>query len=62
MGSGTTLNAAQRTGRRCFGIEIDPHYCDVIVRRFIAFAGQGAVDSEVAARYRVEESEARDGS
>lgn len=32
-GSGTTLVAAQRTRRRGFGIEIDPLYCDVIVRR-----------------------------
>jgi len=32
-GSGTTLVAAERTGRRGAAIEIDPHYCDVIVRR-----------------------------
>jgi hypothetical protein len=32
-GSGTTLVAAQRTRRRGFGIEIDPLYCDVILRR-----------------------------
>ncbi len=32
-GSGTTLIAAERTGRRGAAIEIDPHYCDVIVRR-----------------------------
>jgi DNA modification methylase len=32
-GSGTTLVAAEQTGRRGFGIEIDPHYCDVILRR-----------------------------
>ena len=34
-GSGTTLLAAENTGRRGYGIEIDPHYCDVILRRFI---------------------------
>ena len=32
-GSGTTLIAAEQTGRRGYGIELDPHYCDVIVRR-----------------------------
>jgi DNA modification methylase len=32
-GSGTTLIAAERTGRRGYGIEIDPLYCDIIIRR-----------------------------
>jgi len=33
LGSGTTLMAAETTGRRGFGIEIDPHYADVTIRR-----------------------------
>lgn len=33
-GSGSTLIAAEKTGRRGYGIEIDPRYCDTIVRRF----------------------------
>jgi DNA methylase len=33
-GSGTTLLAAERTGRRGYGIEIDPYYIDTILRRF----------------------------
>lgn len=41
-GSGTTMIAAQRTGRCARLIEIDPHYCDVIVRRWEAFTGKQA--------------------
>jgi len=37
LGSGTTVIAAERTGRRCYGIEIDPLYVDTIVRRWQAF-------------------------
>lgn len=33
LGSGTTLIAAHRTGRRCYGCEIEPRYGDVILRR-----------------------------
>lgn len=38
-GSGTTLIAAQKLGRRCFGMEIDPGYCDVIVERWRKLTG-----------------------
>jgi DNA modification methylase len=43
LGSGTTVIAAERTGRVCYGIEIDPVYIDTIVRRWQAFTGQSAV-------------------
>jgi DNA modification methylase len=42
-GSGTTLIAAETVGRRCFAIELDPAYCDVIVRRWQEFTGKPAV-------------------
>jgi 16S rRNA G966 N2-methylase RsmD len=38
-GSGTTLVAAHSTGRRGYGLELDPHYCDVIVKRMAAATG-----------------------
>ena len=41
-GSGSTLIAAQQTGRRVFLMELDPLYCDVIVQRFEQFTGTQA--------------------
>jgi DNA modification methylase len=43
LGSGTTLIAAQSTGRVCYGIEIDPIFLDVVIRRWQAFTGERAV-------------------
>jgi DNA modification methylase len=42
LGSGSTLIACEKTGRRCFGMEIDTHYCDVILTRWEKFSGQQA--------------------
>ncbi|MEM9066603.1 MAG: DNA methyltransferase [Planctomycetota bacterium] len=56
-GSGTQVIAAERLGRRCFAMELDPRYCDLIVRRFIRFAGEGAVSAEIASRYRIDGKE-----
>lgn len=42
LGSGTTVIAAERTGRICYGIELDPAYVDVVVRRWQAFTGLSA--------------------
>jgi DNA modification methylase len=41
-GSGSTLIAAEQTGRRAFLMELDPLYCDVIVQRFEKFTGRKA--------------------
>jgi DNA modification methylase len=43
LGSGSTLIAAERTGRRCRGVEIDALYVDVIIRRYQAETGRDAV-------------------
>jgi len=45
-GSGTTLIAAEKTGRRGYGIEIDPYYTDTIIRRFDDVYGLKAVHAE----------------
>jgi len=42
-GSGTTLIACERMGRRCFSMEIEPAYCQVIIDRWEAFTGLKAV-------------------
>jgi DNA modification methylase len=39
LGSGTTVIAAERTGRRCYGLELDPGYLDTIIRRWQAVTG-----------------------
>jgi DNA modification methylase len=43
LGSGTTLIAAERIGRTCVGIELDPLYIDTIIRRWRRFKGDRAV-------------------
>jgi DNA modification methylase len=46
LGSGTTVIAAERTGRVCYGIELDPTYVDTAVRRWQRFTGMGAVHGD----------------
>lgn len=43
LGSGTTLIAAQKTGRICYGMELDPKYVDVIVQRYVDYTGNEQV-------------------
>ena len=42
LGSGTTLIAAEQLGRKCYGMEISPAYCDVIVQRWEKLTGKTA--------------------
>lgn len=42
-GSGSTLIACEKTNRKCFMMELDPHYCDVIVARWEKYTGKKAV-------------------
>jgi DNA modification methylase len=43
LGSGTSLIAAEMTGRLCYGVELNPAYADVIVRRWQLFTGRAAI-------------------
>ena len=51
LGSGTTLMAAERTGRRCCGLELDPLYADVILRRWQTYTGASARHAETGATF-----------
>ena len=42
-GSGTTLIASEATDRTCYMMELDPKYCDVIIKRWENFTGEKAV-------------------
>ncbi len=55
LGSGTTVIAVERTGRRARGIEIDPAYVDVAIRRWQTYTGKAA--TLVASRQIFEEIE-----
>lgn len=50
-GSGTTLLAAHKTGRRGYGIELDPRYCDVIIERMQTATGLLAVHKDTGLPY-----------
>ncbi len=43
VGSGTTIIAAEKLGRRCYAMDIEPRYCDVAIRRWEKFTEQTAV-------------------
>ena len=54
LGSGTTLIATERLGRRCFGIELDPGFASVAVERWEQYTGKRAerLADEVSAEYK----------
>ena len=57
LGSGTSVIAAERTGRVCFGIELEPHYVDTVVRRWQVFTGQRAVQESTGRSFNEIEEE-----
>ena len=42
LGSGSTLIACEKTNRSCYGLELDPKYCDIIIKRWENYTGQTA--------------------
>jgi DNA modification methylase len=51
LGSGTTLIAAERVGRVCYGMDLDPLYVDTIVRRWQAYTGDHAIHAVTGKRF-----------
>jgi DNA modification methylase len=58
LGSGTTIIAAERTGRRSYGLELDPLYVDTIVRRWQTFTGEQARHDQSGRSFNELEQEA----
>jgi len=52
-GSGTTIVAAERTGRRCYAMELDPRYVDVAIRRWQAETGLEAINLKHDASFEI---------
>ena len=46
LGSGTSIIASEKLGMTCYGLELDPHYCDVIIQRWENATGKKAVLDE----------------
>lgn len=51
-GSGSTLIACEKLKRRCFMMELDPVYCDVIIQRWEKFTGKDAIHEETKKLYK----------
>ena len=47
LGSGTTLMAAEKTNRICYGIELDPHYCNVIIERYKNYCNEKNINCTI---------------
>ncbi len=56
LGSGSVLIGAESLNRRCYGLELSEVYCDVIVRRYIAYVGRENVSVELVKKYLPEVS------
>ena len=57
-GSGATLMGAEKTGRACYTMELQPKYVDVIVRRWQKFTGKAAIHADTGKTF----AEVNDGN
>lgn len=51
LGSGSTLMACEKTNRKCFGMEMSPDYCDVIIKRWEEFTGKKAIHADTGLEF-----------
>jgi DNA modification methylase len=51
LGSGSTIIACEKLNRNCFGMELDPKYCDVIIQRWQQFTGKEAIHEQTGKTY-----------
>lgn len=51
LGSGSTLIACEKTNRKCYGMELDPKYVDVIIKRWQEFTGKHAILESTGQRF-----------
>ncbi|MFH1416754.1 MAG: DNA methyltransferase [Planctomycetota bacterium] len=58
LGSGTTLIAADQLGRICYGMDVEPKYVDVTVRRYINHVGRDKADPQLVKRFCEENADA----
>jgi DNA modification methylase len=56
LGSGTAIIAAERSGRRCYGLELDPLYVDIIIRRWQRQTGLEAIHEETRETFNSREA------
>jgi len=60
LGSGTSIVAAEQLGRTCYGIEISPQYCDVIIKRWQNLTGKVATLESTGDKFPSRKSGATD--
>jgi DNA modification methylase len=60
LGSGSTLIACEKTNRKCYGMELDEHYVDVIIERYLKFTGRDDVYLESTGEKYLDLKEKRD--
>jgi len=59
LGSGSTLIAADQLNRECYGMELDPKYCDVIVKRWEALTNQHAISLTTGKKFKEYKTETK---